>query len=41
MYSPMPVGRVLNKQLENSNNNDKDKKELCIKIDFAFSIPLL
>lgn len=26
MYSPMPVGRVLNKQLENNNNNDKDKK---------------
>lgn len=23
---PMPVGRVLNKQLENNNNNDKDKK---------------
>lgn len=28
MYSPMPVGRVLNKQLENSNNNDKDKKRV-------------
>lgn len=26
--SPMPVGRVLNKQLENNNNNDKDKKRV-------------